>query len=754
MQYPPRLSRRALMASLTLSLFSLSSLVARPATAQAGARAVGRVQASAPVSLALSLPPRDPAALAGLLRRLYDPQDPEYHQFLTPTQFADEYGPTAAQYRTVADAARAQGLTVTGTHADRLLLDVSGPDAAVERAFGVRLNEYVATDGRLFRAPDAAPALPAALAGRVSGVIGLDTSHVQRPLFERRESRPATLPVPGSGPGGGLSPLDVKAAYGLDTVTLDGQGQSLAVFELDGYSHSDIRAYESRFGLPQIPLDDILVDGVSGQPGGGADEVTLDIELVTALAPRAQRVLVYEGPNTDQGIVDTYAKIADDDQAQEISTSWGSAEGDMTPVTLNGGNPSPTFTGAENTLFEQMAAQGQAVFAATGDSGAEDNGTTLSVDDPGSQPYVTSVGGTTLSTNTTGGTYNSETVWNSQGSNGQYGAGGGGISTVHARPSYQQGLSTASPISTTNRNVPDVALDADPSTGYAAYFGGQWVIYGGTSTAAPLWAGFTALVNQQRARLGEGPLGFANPAIYAIGEGAHYAQDFHDVTQGSNDLTQHDPAHYAATTGYDLASGWGSPNGAHLLADLAGSTAPVAQPGPYTYPAGWNLLSLPYADSAEADAALFGFAGATLDHWDPGTSPVSGYLSMATGPSLGVGYWLYVPTTSAPATANSTGSAPDATAPFTAPALGAGWNQIGDPFPYHIALADTQFTDSSGTQAPFVGAEEAGWISGQLYEYDNATGLYVPVTEGTALQPGVGYWLYAYQPLALQVPPP
>ncbi len=748
MQYhPSHTTRRAMMASLLLSLLSLTP---KGASAQAEAHALGRVQASAPVSLALSLPVRDPAGLADLLRRLYDPADPQFHQFLTPAQFADEFAPTAAQYLAVADAARAQGLTVTGTHADRLLLDVAGPDATVERAFGVRLTAYAAADGHIFRAPDATPSLPPALAGLVSGVIGLDTSNVQRPHLERLDARPATLPVPGSGPGGGLSPLDVKAAYGLDTVTLDGTGQSLAVFELDGYTPSDVRAYEDRFGLPRIPLDDILVDGVSGQPGSGANEVTLDLELIAALAPRARRVLVYEGPNSDQGIVDTYAKIADDDQAQEISTSWGAAEGDTTTVSLNGHGVA--FVDAENTIFTQMAAQGQAVFAATGDNGAEDNGTTLSVDDPGSQPYVTSVGGTNLSTNATGGTYNTETVWNSLGSNSQYGAGGGGISAVHARPTYQQGLSTTSPVSTTQRNVPDVSLNADPQTGYATYFNGQWLIFGGTSTSAPLWAGFDALVNQQRARLGEASLGFFNPAIYAIGEGSHYAQDFHDVTSGNNDLTQNDPAHYAATAGYDLASGWGSFNGAHLLADLAGSTAAAAQPGPYTYPAGWNLLSLPYDDSIYSPSVLFGYPGASLYVWDP-TNGL--YIQSPTAPAdavrPGVGYWSYFTT---PVTTQVNGTPPPATAPYPVPSLAAGWNQIGDPFPYPIALANTQFTNSGGTQLPFVGAEEAGWISGLLFRYDNATGLYAPVAEGTALQPGVGYWLYAFRPLSLRVPPP
>jgi subtilase family serine protease len=725
----------------------LAVLASLPHSASAQAQAIGRVQASAPIALTLSLPPRHPAQLADLLRRLYDPQDPGFHQFLTPTQFAAAFSPTAAEYQAVADAARAQGLTITGSHSDRLLLDVSGRDDAVEHAFGVHLTEYAAANGRFFHAPDTAPTLPTALSGQVSGVIGLDTSTVRRPHLQQLLARSAASPLNGSGPEGGLSPLDIKAAYGLDSVTLEGEGQSLAVFELDGYTQSDIRSYENHFGLPQIPIDDIFVDGVSGQPGGSANEATLDIELVAALAPRIQKIIVYEGPNTDQGIVDTYDKIANDDQAKEISTSWGSSEGSTDSATLN----------AESVVFKQMAAQGQTIFAATGDNGAEDNGTTLSVDDPGSQPYMTAVGGTNLVTNATGGTYHSETVWNAIGSNGQYGASGGGISsywnfaTISGLTDYQQNVET----STTYRKVPDVSLNADPDTGYAIYFGGQWVVYGGTSTDAPLWAGFTALVNQQRALLGESTLGFANPAIYQIGAGANYSQDFHDVTQGNNDLTQTDPAHYPATTGYDLATGWGSFNGAHLLADLAGdgATAPVEAPGPYTYPTGWNLLSLPYNDSAYSPNSLFGFSPATLYVWNQANGL---YTSTPTSPAdhvrPAVGYWLYVP--NGTATTRQTGTATNVNAPYTIPALTAGWNQIGDPFPYPIALTNLQFTNGNNTKTSYIGAEEAGWISGQLYQYDNTTGNYVPVNEGAALTPGVGDWLYAYQPVSLQVPPP
>src|SRR5439155_11913660 len=190
--------------------------------------------------------------------------------------------------------------------------------------------------------------------------------------------------VTGSGPGGGLSPSDIKTAYDLASAVEDGAGQTLAVFELDGYVQSDVTAYEDHFGLPHVPLQNVLVDGVNGAAGGGAVEVTLDIELQAALAPAAARILVYEGPNTDTGVLDTYNRIATDDLAQAISTSWGLSELEMTSGVRN----------SENNIFQQLAAQGQTFCAAAGDNGAFDDQRTLSVDDPASQPYVTGVGGT------------------------------------------------------------------------------------------------------------------------------------------------------------------------------------------------------------------------------------------------------------------------------------------------------------------------------------------------------------------------
>ena len=285
-------------------------------------------------------------------------------------------------------------------------------------------------------------------------------------------------------------------------------------------------------------------------------------------------------------MIDTYNKIATDNIAKTVSSSWGSAENETDSNVLN----------SENTILQQMASQGQSFFAAAGDSGAYDdsiNGTnsTLEVDDPGSQPYATSVGGTTLTW--TGNTFSSETSWQTSSASGTYGTGsyheaeggGGGISRKWSIPSWQNNLATNANLgSTSMRMVPDVALDADPNTGYPIYYNGAWGLYGGTSCAAPIWAAFTALVNQKRVTVSLARIGFVNPTLYQIGQGASYGNAFHDIADGSTNL------YYPAETGYDLTTGFGSFNGNGLFSILTGVLPPssfTVTPGPLMVTATW-----------------------------------------------------------------------------------------------------------------------------------------------------------------------
>jgi subtilase family serine protease len=310
----------------------------------------------------------------------------------------------------------------------------------------------------------------------------------------------------------------------------------------------------------------VLVDGFDGTPGEWQDEVTLDIELQIAVASGATKILVYEGPNTADGAVDTFNKIATDNLATEISASWGIDEPDCGQARMD----------TESSSFEEMAAQGQTIFASSGDNGAYGNGsrssdgTLLCVQDPASQPYVTAVGGTTLATNGPGGAWQSERVWNATSAAGAWGATGGGISAFWPIPNYQHGVvTTASLGSTFMRNVPDVALDADLNTGYSIYFQGEWWYFGGTSCGTPIWAAYTALLNQECSALGEPPLGFLSPTLYSIGRGSAYDSSFHDIDSGGNN------GYYPAVTGYDCTTGWGTIT-ANLFSAIMGEVTPTA----------------------------------------------------------------------------------------------------------------------------------------------------------------------------------
>lgn len=531
------------------------------------------------VPVTFILPLRNKKVLDELIQRIYDPADHQhYGKYLTPEEFVERFAPTQEDYDKVIAYAQSLGLTVTGTHSNRTLLNVRGPTRSIETAFNLHLHQYQMPNGRKFYAPNNNPEVPVAIASIIDGIVGLDNSAVWRPFNRRKQTTGESLVSNAtshsfpSGPGGGYSPSDLWTAYNLKGVSANGSGQIIALFELAGYQASDINEYTKHFGLPAANLKNILVDGGSGSGGDGDAEVTLDIELAIALAPESQ-IYVYEGPNSDQGVLDTYNRIATDNLAKQVSTSWGMGE-NLT---------SAQFLQAENAIFQQMAAHGQTIYAAAGDSGAYDNydnnsSKSLVVDDPASQPYVVGVGGTSLIVDSGSGAYASEVVWNDGLGNG---AGGGGVSVVWPIPSWQSKVSTV--YSKSHRNVPDVSLNADTNTGYAIYFSGQWTIYGGTSCAAPLWAAFTARVNQELVSNQKPVLGFANPILYAIGAGSSYSSNFHDITSGDN-------LYYSASRGYDNATGWGSFNGTNLFATLTNSLPQLSprlnitmtHPGPFT----------------------------------------------------------------------------------------------------------------------------------------------------------------------------
>ncbi len=515
--------------------------------------------------LAIGLPVRDPAGMTNLLRQLYDPASPRYRQYLTPAQFTERFGPTEQDYQAVTAFARTNGFTVTATHPNRLLLDVEAPVADIERTFHLNLRVYRhPKEARTFYAPDAEPSLD--LAVPVLDISGLDNYSLPQP---------AGLGGTGSWTNGAFMARDLRAAY-VPGVSLDGTGQSVGLLEFDGYYASDITAYESLARLQNAPLVNVPIDGVTRNPGysgisNAVVEVSLDIEMAVAMAPGLSQVIVYEAPppvhvGNDWSSYNTHwlqilNRMASDNSARQLSSSW-----------VNPHMSSADKQQAEQSLY-QMAAQGQSFFQASGDYDAYPAAGPFPVD----SPNVTSVGGTSLTTTTPGGVYYSETVWNwglQPQPDGSYKPVGssGGISTNYAIPWWQQFTSMAqNGGSKFFRNIPDVAMAADNIL-YVA--NGQPSPTGGTSAAAPLWAGFTALVNQQAGANGKPSVGFLNPALYAIGNGSNYTSCFHDITTGSNSVSgPFLPDQFVAVPGYDLCTGWGTPNGQNLINALAGTSS-------------------------------------------------------------------------------------------------------------------------------------------------------------------------------------
>jgi hypothetical protein len=492
------------------------------------------------LELAIGLPLRNREGLATLLKTLYDPTSTNYHRYVTPQQFTETFGPAEQDYQAAINFAKANGLTIKSTTPNRMLLNVGGSVAVVEKTFNVKVRVYQhPTEPRTFYAPDVEPSLD--LDVPVLHISGLDNFVTPHP----RNLRAATLrdpanavPHTGSGPGGSFRGNDFRAAY-VPATSLTGAGQAVGLFELDGYYASDITTFETQAGLPNVPLKNVLVDGFSGtptsrRPGSGNEEVALDIEMAISMAPGLSQVIVYEGSPaaTAATIDDIFNRMATDNLAKQISCSWGF---DIDVTTRQ--------------IFQQFAAQGQSFFMASGDSGAFAG----PIEQPSDDPYLTIVGGTTLTTSTSH-SWVSETAWDGS---------GGGISTLYPIPSWQQGIDmSANQGSATMRNLPDVAMVAD-NVWIVADRGRSFAVVG-TSIAAPLWAGFIALVNQQAAASGQPPVGFLNPAIYTIGKGLGYTSNFHDITTG-NTTNSSSPDLFFAVSGYDLCTGWGTPTGTNLI---------------------------------------------------------------------------------------------------------------------------------------------------------------------------------------------
>lgn len=516
----------------------------------------------------LMLPLRNQTELKALLAHLYDPSSPDFHKFLSVKQFTDQFGPSTEDYQAVVDFAQQNGFSVGDVPPNRLLVELDGTVAQVNQTFHVTMRLYRhPKENRVFFAPDREPSVD--LSVPLWHIAGLDNYSIPRPLYlKRAQGTLSPSNTTGSGPSGSLLGSDRRTAY-YDYV-LNGAGQSVGLVEFDGYNSSDVEVYFANVGQTlNVPINNVLLDGASGGSDGDDTEQVIDIVEAISMAPALSQVRVYIAPQSTlpvyggDGDVLIFNKMASENIAKQLSSSW---------------NWSPADPSTDDPIFEEFAAQGQSLFQASGDYGAWPSDPYFF---PEEDAHVTAVGGTVLTTDGAGGPWESEIAWGGSNTACSSGTGsGGGISPDDiAIPSYQQSsgvINSSNHGSTTYRNAPDIAAEADCDNYYCAN-GACGEGLGGTSLAAPTLAGLTALVNQSLALSCRSSVGFINSAIYSLGTGSGYANAFHDITVGDN-YTSGSPNLFPAVTGYDLVTGWGSPaastvNGKGLLNALVGVPA-------------------------------------------------------------------------------------------------------------------------------------------------------------------------------------
>ncbi len=509
----------------------------REAVVSGEAKSVGRLPATQIMRFNVMLPLRHQPELENFLQELYDPSSSSYRHFLTVEEFTARFGPSQEDYDAVIAFAKSSGFTVEDTSRNRILVDVTGSVGSIEKAFHVIMGVYQhPTENRTFYAMDREPTTDTSF--QLWHVSGLDNYSIPRPLYRHASVKAKSNASVGSGPQDSFLGSDMRAAYYGGTA-LTGAGQTLGLFELLGTDLADLNTYYTNVGQTNnVPITLFSVGGASTSctraKGCDDTEQTLDMTQALGMAPGLSSLVMYIG-NTETPIFNAMATASPLNAQLSCSWYWSPAD----PSTLD-------------PIFQEFAAQGQNLFDAAGDSGKWPPARW-----PADDAYLTSVGGTDLVTKSAAGPWSSETAWSD---------GGGGISPNHiAIPSWQTATAAGcSNCSQTYRNAPDVSANSN-FTFYVCADQEACTAneYGGTSFAAPMWAGYLALVNQQAVANGHPTLGFINPALYTIGLGSSYTSDFHDITSGSNG--------YPAVTGYDLATGWGSPNGNGLINALAGT---------------------------------------------------------------------------------------------------------------------------------------------------------------------------------------
>lgn len=524
--------------------------------------------------------------LENFLKDIYDPTSSNYRHYVKPTEFTARFGPSQEDYDAVVQFAKNNGFQLIGGSRDGRAVQLRGTVAAIESAFHLTMGLYRhPEENRTFYAPDREPTVDLPI--QLWAITGLDNYSIPHTNLKRRSNPGAKSNITGSCPNNSYCGSDMRAAY-YGTGSLTGTGQNMGLFELAGTDLADLTTYYNNIGQTE-PFTPTLVStggyGTTCLASSGCDdtEQTIDMTQEMGMAPGATMLYMYVcGDVYGSGTfneVDCLSAMVTDTAAPlnlQLSSSWSWRPADPT---------------TDDPYFQQMAAQGQSFFDAAGDSGAWVSGGFAF---PGEDLNVICVGGTDLITNGAGGSWQSETGWPD---------GGGGISPDGIPiPSWQQlsgVINSQNGGSTSLRNGPDVAAEANFDFYFCSDQGPCSTGLGGTSFAAPMWAGYMALANQQAAGNGALPPGFINPAIYPLGLSSNYGTAFHDITSGNNG--------FPAVTGYDLQTGWGSPNGPGLINALT-----VPQGPTFTLSPSPGTLTLTQGNSGTSTitvTALDGFTG-------------------------------------------------------------------------------------------------------------------------------------------------
>jgi subtilase family serine protease len=598
----------ALLCAATLFLFTIPGQAqsvltrhVREAVASGQAKLVGQLPPTNTLRFDIVLPLRDRTGLQTFLQQQYDPASAFYHQFLTPREFTARFGPSQEDWNALVAFAKASGFEIISGTRDARDLRLSGTVANIEKAFHVNLGVYKdPNEDRTFFAVDREPTVE--LPFQLWHITGLDNDSKPHPMYVKKSDyakahgidpdQVVSHATTGSGPSASFLGSDMRAAY-YEGTALTGSGQNIALFEFAGTDLADLTTYYKNVGQTEPYTPTLISTGGYGtscvDSGSNAcddTEQTLDMTQAMGMAPGSKMLYMYvcgdvlasgSGNISDTSCISAMVTDTDAPLSMQISCSWGWTPAD--PSTLD-------------PYFEQMASQGQNFFAASGDSSAWSSSNEAW---PADDANIVSVGGTDLTTTKAAGPWASETAWADS---------GGGISPDKiAIPSWQQlaGVITSSNKgSTTYRNGPDVSANAN----FTFYVCADQTTctandYGGTSFATPMWAGYLALANQQAAANGE-TIGFINPIIYPAALGSSYSTLFHDITSGSCGT-------YSGITGYDLCTGWGSPNTTGLINLLAGSATPS-----FTLSASPSSLSVTQGSSGSSTISVTdvnGFSG-------------------------------------------------------------------------------------------------------------------------------------------------